>query len=133
MNSSNELYMKFSQALIDQLNSLKKDDVIACEANENLLLNISSLNKFLIDKNRSCLDNYIPASRIEYVLNTKLRGSLQSKNEDIINILDDLDVEDIKNEFNHHSDDISELPKNNEKDFDQGFLTNNNRYYNLLF
>lgn len=76
--NTNEIYQKITENIILQLNSFNKGEVNAKVMNENLILNLSSMCKFLKGKetlNNSNLDVYVPMSRLEYAVNSKIRGS----------------------------------------------------------
>ena len=82
MNTS-DIYQKISQNIIQQFQSIKKGDINAKTLNENLILNLSSMCKFLSGKdniNSSCLDVYVPMSRFEYSVSNKIRGKGEEDN-----------------------------------------------------
>lgn len=97
--NTNEIYIKISENIIHQLKSFKKREINPRTLNENLILNLSSICKFLKEKetlNNPNLDVYLPMSRFENKLNDNLRGK-------------DLTIEDPKNEKLHR--------KNTENEF----------------
>ena len=86
--NTNEIYIKLSENIIHQLKSFKKREINPRTLNENLILNLSSMCKFLKGKetlSNPNLDVYLPMSRFVNKLNDKIRGK-------------DLTVEDSKNE-----------------------------------
>ena len=100
--NSNEIYQKISENIIYQLNSFKKGELKAKEMNENLILNLSSMCKFLKDKetmNNTTFDVFVPVSRLEYAVNSKIRGStgdeskIEEKKENMFHRNGTLDLE----------------------------------------
>jgi hypothetical protein len=101
--NTNEIYQKISENIIHQLRTFKKREINPKILNENLILNLSSMCKFLKGKetvNNSTMDVYLPASRFEFAVNNKIRGSNftveESKNENL-NSRNSLIGDEIKN------------------------------------
>jgi len=103
--NSNEIYKKITENIIHQFQTYKKNDINARVLNENLVLNLSSLCKFINGKenlNVSSLDVYLPSTRLEYAINSKIREEKEntpaSYNETeeatTFSILDDLKKEE---------------------------------------
>jgi hypothetical protein len=77
--NGNEIHRKMTDNIILQFTSFKKGEINSKMMNENLILNLSSLFKFLKGKentNSSYLDIFLPVSKLEYSVNKKIRGSL---------------------------------------------------------
>lgn len=74
---SNEIYQKISENIIYNLQTFKKGEVNNKLLNENLILNLSSMCKFLSGKetlNNSNLDVVVPVSRLELAISNKIRS-----------------------------------------------------------
>jgi hypothetical protein len=84
--NTNEIYQKITENIIDQFKAFKSGQIKPRLLNENLILNLSSMCKFLKGKesmNNSSLDLYLPTTRLEHAVNSKLKGS--TRDQSIIN------------------------------------------------
>jgi hypothetical protein len=75
--NSNEIFQKISENIIAGLNGYKKKEVSERTLNENLLLNVSSMCKFLQGRgnvNQSTFDVVIPMSRFSQGIENKIKS-----------------------------------------------------------
>jgi hypothetical protein len=73
-----EIYTKITENLIRQFQTFKNNEINSKTLNENLVLNLSSLCKFLKGKENvtsASLDVFVPVSRLEYEVSNKIRNA----------------------------------------------------------
>ncbi len=117
--NTNEIYIKISENIVHQLKTFKKREINLKTLNENLILNLSSMCKFLKGKEtlrNPNLDVYLPTSKFENALNDKIRGKIFTV-EEIKN--DKLNRKNSEVEFKYKENDDNILfNKNSILDFD---------------
>jgi hypothetical protein len=80
--NTNEIYQKITENIIEQFKAFKSGQIKPRMLNENLILNLSSMCKFLKGKesmNNSVLDLYVPTTRLEHAVNSKLKSSTRDQ------------------------------------------------------
>lgn len=77
--NSNEIFGKISENIITQLHSFKNNEISIKSINDSLILNISSLNKFMKDKNQS-FDDFLPA-KFKMSIESQLKSNPDIKKE----------------------------------------------------
>lgn len=76
--NSNEIYQKISDNLINSLKNFKKGDINSTVLNETLILNLSSMCKFLdgkADMNNSVMNVLVPMTKFDDKLNETIKKS----------------------------------------------------------
>ncbi len=73
----NEIYQKMSQNILSQFNSFKNGESNSKTMNENLIVDLSSICKFIKGKdtmNNTNLDVFLPVTKLEQAVNSRVRN-----------------------------------------------------------